>query len=71
MDVNRITLAIDRIARAADRIEKIPVADGEATLGLRLSQISLRHEKLRDEVQQVLADLDMLVVASSEEMDRG
>lgn len=71
MDVNRITLAIDRIARAADRIEKIPVADGEATLGLRLSQISLRHEKLRDEVQQVLSDLDMLVVANSEEMDRG
>lgn len=64
-------MAIDRIARAADRIEKIPVADGEATLGLRLSQISLRHEKLRDEVQQVLSDLDALASTNSEETDRG
>jgi hypothetical protein len=69
MDVNRITSAIDRITRAADRIEKFPVADGEATLGLRLSQISLRHEKLRDEVQQVLTDLDALVVANNEDAE--
>ena len=69
MNANRIADALDRIAAAVDRIDRARAMDGDATLGLRLTQLGARHDTLRKETETALASLDDIISVLSEGRD--
>jgi hypothetical protein len=61
MSGDRITAALDRIAKAMDRIEHVHAHASSSAPDLRLPELNARHAKLRSETQAVLSSLELLI----------
>lgn len=71
MNVNRIASALDRIAAAVDRIERVRPVEGDAGIGLRLTHLTARHDRLRTEARTALTALDALIADAGGEARHG
>ena len=61
MDAKRIAAALDRIAAGVERLERVRPLDGDGTIGLRLTHLTSRHDRLKGETRAALAELDELI----------